>query len=61
MVSLVWLYEQVPCNLACVDGTTYEDTGSETVWIKGTKSDAGKRFCTLQVCARAHNGSADEP
>ena len=60
-MSLVWLYEQVPCNLACGDATTYEDTGAETVWIKGTKADAGKRFCTLQVCARAHNGSAEQP
>ena len=35
------------------DLRTYEDKGAKRVWIAGSKADDGKRFCTLQICARS--------
>lgn len=35
---------------------TYEAKGAARVWLAGTKADSGKRFCTLQIIARACNG-----
>lgn len=31
------------------------------MWLARTKTDDGKRFCTLQLIARAANGSPDAP
>ena len=45
--------DQVPMNLRCGDGRTYEDVGAQRVWLAGSTADDGKRFCTLQICARA--------
>lgn len=53
--------DQVPCNLREGLKSTYEHTGADRVWIAGTKADDGKRFCTLQIVARAANGPADKP
>lgn len=41
--------------------STYEAVGASRVWIAGTKADDGKRFCTLQIIARAENGPEDAP
>ncbi|KAL3903279.1 MAG: hypothetical protein SGPRY_011741, partial [Prymnesium sp.] len=35
--------------------------GSKRVWLAGTKVDDGKRFCILQIIARAINGPEDVP
>ena len=49
--------DQVPMTLDEGDKRTYDDEGSETVWVAGLgQGDAGKRFCTLQLIARCHNG-----
>jgi hypothetical protein len=53
--------DQVPCNLREGTKSTYEEVGTTRVWIAGNKNDDGKRFCTLQIVARAANGSASEP
>ena len=53
--------DQVPCNLREGGKVTFEDKGSTRVWIAGAKADDGKRICTLQIVARAHNGSSDMP
>lgn len=53
--------DQVPCNLREGIRATYEEKGSQRIWIAGTKADDGKRFCTLQICARAHNGDVAAP
>ena len=53
--------DQVPCNLRAGDGRTYDDTGAKRVWLAGAKADDGKRFCTLQIVARASNGDASMP
>lgn len=41
--------------------STYEQTGASRVWLAGTKADDGKRFCTLQIIARAENGPENTP
>ena len=46
----------MPCNLREGNGKTYSDKGSDVVWLAGSKADDGKRFCTLQIAARAKNG-----
>ena len=48
--------DQVPCNLRAGDGRTYDDTGAVRVWLAG-----GKRFCTLNILARGHNGDPSKP
>ena len=53
--------DQVPCNLRAGDVRTYEDTGATRVWLAGAKADDGKRFCTLQIVARASNGDPSKP
>lgn len=53
--------DQVPCNLREGNRSTYAESGSKRVWMVGTKADDGKRFCTLQIIARASNGSSDKP
>lgn len=52
---------QVPCNLREGDERTYNDKGDNRVWIAGNKNDDGKRFCTLQLAARCHNGDPTKP
>ena len=53
--------DQVPCNLTEGDPRTYEDINTKRVWLVGTKADDSKRFCTLQVAARASNGDPSRP
>ena len=53
--------DQVPCNLREGSNKTYADTGETRVWLAGSKSDCGKRFCTLQVAARCTNGDRNKP
>ena len=53
--------DQVPCNLTEGDSRTYEDINTKRVWLVGNKADDGKRFCTLQVAARASNGDPSRP
>lgn len=53
--------DQVPCNLREGVRATYEERGAGRIWIAGNKADDGKRFCTLQIIARAENGPADVP
>jgi hypothetical protein len=50
--------DQVPCNLRAGDGRTYDDVVTSHIWLAGAKADDGKRFCTLHVLARAHNGDS---
>lgn len=53
--------DQVPCNFREGAKATYDFVGSDRVWIAGIKADDGKRFCTLQIVARAANGREDQP
>lgn len=53
--------DQVPCNLREGIKATYDEKGSGRIWIAGNKADDGKRFCTLQIIARAENGPTDLP
>lgn len=53
--------DQVPCNFREGAKSTYDIKGSDRIWLAGTKADDGKRFCTLQIIARAWNGPADVP
>ena len=45
--------DQVPMNLRCGDGRTYDDTGAARIWLVGTPADDGKRFGTLHIIAKA--------
>ena len=45
--------DQVPMNLRCGDGRTYDDTGANRIWLVGTPADDGKRFGTLHIIAKA--------
>lgn len=51
----------MPCNLREGSVSSYDTVGAKRVWIVGTKADDGKRFCTLQIVARAANGPPDKP
>lgn len=53
--------DQVPCNFREGAKATYDVIGVDRVWIAGSKADDGKRFCTLQIIARAHNGEEGQP
>lgn len=53
--------DQVPCNLREGIKATYDEKGATRIWIAGTKADDGKRFCTLQIIARASNGDPSKP
>lgn len=53
--------DQVPCNFREGARATYDTIGVDRVWLAGTKADDGKRFCTLQIVARAANGPASRP
>ena len=56
-----WSIDQVPCNLREGSNKTYADTGDKRIWLAGSKTDCGKRFCTLQVGARCANGDRKKP
>ena len=53
--------DQVPCNLREGGKCTYDEKGATRIWLAGTKADDGKRFCTLQIIARAANGAPGTP
>ena len=53
--------DQVPCNLREGAKCTYDEKGARRVWLAGCKQDDGKRFCTLQIIARAENGDPSLP
>ena len=39
--------DQTPLPFTFTDGTTYEDTGASTVWVRGGASGLDKRQCTV--------------
>ena len=53
--------DQVGCNLRAGLQKTYDEKGTKRVWMAGSPADDGKRFMTLNMLARATNGSASKP
>ena len=41
--------DQTPLPFTFTDGTTYDDTGASTVWVRGGASGLDKRQCTVQL------------
>lgn len=41
--------DQTPLPFTFTDGTTYEDTGASSVWVRGGASGLDKRQCTVQL------------
>ena len=48
--------DQVPLPFSCQPAETYEDKGTNRIWIKQNQAGLEKRFCTLQLAFRpGHN------
>ena len=41
--------DQTPLPFCFTDGTTYDQTGAQTVWVRGAASGLDKRQCTVQL------------
>ena len=44
--------DQIPMPLACQPAVTYEEKGSDRIWIKQNQPGMEKRFCSLQLAFR---------
>ena len=52
--------DQVPLPFVCEQNETYEQVGTDRVWIRQMEEGMSKRFCTLQLCFRPE-GSQPKP
>ena len=48
-LSQITNVDQTPLPFTFTDGTTYDDTGASTVWVRGGSSGLDKRQCTVQL------------
>ena len=53
--------DQTPLPFTFTDGTTYEDTGASTVWVRGGASGLDKRQCTVQLTIFANGEPRVKP
>ena len=52
--------DQLPLPFVCEQNETYEQVGTDRVWIRQMEEGMSKRFCTLQLCFRPE-GSQPKP
>ena len=53
--------DQTPLPFCFTDGTTYDQTGAQTVWVRGGASGLDKRQCTVQLTIFADGRARVKP